>query len=353
MLLNANAIGARGTTLKDFSCSGTNRVFLLNVVQAGIGSLWRYIDTGPGSASPALVTSVGTVENWAPVNGARHGCAFFCVRPENNALFVMEDATAEPVKLFPRGEVQAFNATPDGRQLFITGMVSNEPAAGIWQYNLATAKLRNVVPGRGERLAVAQRVTIQHGTFTLPTGVKLGYTLWRPPGYDRHRHRKYPLVLGNTFYGKGEALYQRSSQGPPWAPALAQCGAYVFVVRRASWMGGIEKWADNVLGAYQMLSHNLAFDRDQVYIFGASAETIFLNDFCVKHPDLFRGVMLLNPSRLIDVKSLPRSQPAPKLLISVGEQSKTLQQFAAFFLCLFQRITMDAIKRQDDVVQCR
>ena len=168
-------------------------------------------------------------------------------------------------------------------------------------------------------MAVAQRVTIQHGTFTLPTGVKLGYTLWRPPGYDRHRARKYPLVLGNTFYGKGEALYQRSSQGPPWAPALAQCGAYVFVVRRSSWMGGIEKWSDNVLGAYKMLCQNLAFDRNQVYLFGASAETSYLNDFCVKHSDLFRGVMLLNPGRLVEVANLPRGKPAPKILISSGQ----------------------------------
>ena len=162
-------------------------------------------------------------------------------------------------------------------------------------------------------------MTVQHGTFTLATGVKLGYTLWRPPGYNRHRARKYPLVLGNTYYGRGEALYQRSLQGPPWAPALAQCGAYVFVVRRASWMGGIEKWADNVLGAYQMLTQNLAFDRDQVYLFGASAETSYLNDFCLKHPDLYRGVMLLNPGRLIELSALPRGKPAPKILISSGE----------------------------------
>jgi predicted esterase len=101
-------------------------------------------------------------------------------------------------------------------------------------------------------------------------------------------------------------------------PGIATCGAFVVIIHRASWWSKIEQWEENVTGAYQSLIQDPCIDRQQVFLFGASAETKYLSECVVKSPGLWKGLMLLNPTELPDFSKSPPFQSRPKILISTG-----------------------------------
>ena len=227
--------------------------------------------------------------------------------------------SAEPARLFSRGNVEAFTASGDGRRLYIVGVVSNEPAPGIWQYEVASGNLRPIVPWTDHPSPAAKRLDAQQSFLTLGPGHRVGFYLYLPAGFDRHKNRKHPLVIGDTVYGAADRLYQNRPHGPSWAPAIANCGAYVVIVNRSSWMGGIQNWGENVMAVYDFLIKDPSIDRNRVFLYGASAETQYLSQLIVKKPGLWAGALLLNPGALPDLAALPLNQSAPRLLLSCGE----------------------------------
>jgi len=46
-----------------------------------------------------------------------------------------------------------------------------------------------------------------------------------------------------------------------WAPAVAACNAFVIVVNRKDWFGGLDQWGDRVTTAMEELSARLPIDR--------------------------------------------------------------------------------------------
>jgi dipeptidyl aminopeptidase/acylaminoacyl peptidase len=159
----------------------------------------------------------------------------------------------------------------------------------------------------------------QHGTLILPSRRKVDYYIYLPAGFNRHSARKYPLVIGCTFYVIANRVYQFRPHGPPWAQAIANCGAFVVIVDRPSWWGDIDKWGESVMAVYDLLVKNPTVDRRHVFLYGASAETQYLSEVLVKHPALWSGALLLNPGTLPDLSRLPRGQSGPRMLMSLGE----------------------------------
>jgi hypothetical protein len=317
LLLDFQTLAGNGDTLQSFSYMGQTGQLLLTVTHRQQDYLLKIT---PGSPDPPVrlpareLTRAGV---W--LNGTNGGAAYLCPKPGNNSLMVQSDTFGDSVRLFAKGNVEAFTASADGRRLFIVGVNSNEPAPGIWQYDVLSRRLNCVVPWTERASPDARRVDAQHGTFTLPSGRKVGYYLYLPAGFNRHSARKYPLLIGCTAFGIANRLFQNRPHGPLWAQAVADCGAYVVIVDRQYWFKGIEQWGENVMGGYELLVKNPTIDRQRVFLFAASAETKYLSEVMVGHPSLWRGALLLNPTALPELSGLPRGQPGPRMLMSLGE----------------------------------
>jgi hypothetical protein len=242
---------------------------------------------------------------------------------------VKSDFTTDPVPLSGRENVSAFVPTPDGKQLLLTGTISNELAAGIWQYNLTAKTLEPVVPCTDQPSPYAKNVEPLHGVLNLP-GRSLDYYVYPPADLDRHKHKKYPVIIGNTLYRTLDPVYQNHVQGPLWAPALARCGAYVVIVERPGfWFNGIDQWSDNIMGVYNTLAQDPTIDRHLVFLFATSAETPYLNELVEKSPNLWAGLMQFNGA-VPDITVFPPNKLAPRILVTAGEyegRASSLEQY--------------------------
>jgi dipeptidyl aminopeptidase/acylaminoacyl peptidase len=297
------------TGLTGFSYSRATGQFLLTKLENGRSSLWRF---DPATNDPTPIAEAVNIVSPQWLGGNGYGYGGF--NAGTNAV-VLEAARGGQKSTLPvPGNLRWFQATPEGDKLLILGTFSNEPAEAIWQYDLAAGTLRPLVPGSDHPSALAQNLEPSQTTLRLPSGRNVRCTLYTPPHLDAHK--KYPLVLGYTHFG----TFADGAFGRMWLPALAACGAYVVVVDRASWDGGIENWGENVGGAYQTLIQNPRIDASRVYLFAASKETHYLSEFVTQAPRRWRGLILLNPSELPDFAGNPRREPKPKVLISAGAE---------------------------------
>jgi len=174
------------------------------------------------------------------------------------------------------------------------------------------------VPYSDHPFVEAERITPYRSYINWPG---LSWLIYPPATVDRHK--KYPLVIADTFIPDPPL-------GPSFHSTIAGCGAYVAIVERDSWYGGIEQWGTNVLNLYQDLIQDPAIDPQQVYLFGASAETQYMSELIEKTPGLWKGIILLNPTQLPDFSKSPRFQRRPKVLISAGSEEQEAERFKQY-----------------------
>jgi len=300
------------SNLTGFSYSKATGQFLLSQSENGQVSLWRY---DPPAAQPDRLTRLVDAKalygaQWMGANRYAYGSR----QPKQGGIVLAGPPRPENTRLFQGGNIDWFEVSPNGAKLLILGTVSNEPAAGIWQYDLASGQLQAAVAGSSHPSPYAESLRPFHGQFRLRSDRTVDCTIYPPSHFD-HR-KKYPLVLGNTFFG--DELYR--FQGPLWAPALASGGAYVVIINRGTWWGDIELWQENVMGVYHALADDPCIDTRQVYLFAASAETAYLDECATKNPGLWKGLILLNPGDLPDFSKSPMFSARPKILISAGSE---------------------------------
>ena len=167
----------------------------------------------------------------------------------------------------------------------------------------------------------AKKIIPYQGSIRLPSGRSVNCLIYPPATVDHHK--KYPLVITDT-------LSYDPIHGPMFQSAIADCGAYVAIVERGWWYDRIEQWGTNVLALYQNLKQDPAIDPQQVYLFGASAETQYMSELVEKTPGLWKGIILLNPSKLPDFSKSPRFQRRPKILIVAGGEEHEDERFKQY-----------------------
>ena len=314
---------AKTNHLARFSYAKDTGEFLLCFSDHGVDSLWRMTNAlSAPKLSPIEVQS--PVRNMAWLNGRQPGCAYLSPHEaEHNTLTVHAAVDGGPVTLFSQGTVEAFTASPDGKKLFIVGAVSNEPSAGIWQYEASSGDLRNVVAYSEHPSIHARRMEAWHGF----SAQRIEYYLYCPGDFDRKQNKKYSLIIGDTLFKRTDPEYQNRTHGPLWAPMLANCGAFVVIVDRDTWMGGIDQLGNRIMSVYEQLAKNPMIDTNRVFLFGTSAETSYLSRLVADKPELWAGVMLLNPAGLPDLFTLPAGKAAPKILISAGKAEGQADNF--------------------------
>jgi len=310
------------TGLTGFSYARETGRFLLSRSENGRDSLWR-LDSGMDGVTNATQMVAGRFLRDAQWTGLRTFA--YTSREVGHAGLVLADLDGkEHERLFQTGELGWFRVTPDQKQVLFWGNVSNEPAAGIWRYELASGQLQAVSPGSDYSSPYAQNLKPFNGSIKLPSGRSVTCTIYPPAHLDRHR--KYPLVLGNTLL----AVAINGDHGRLWVPDIATCGAFVVIINRWSWWGGIEQWEENVTGVYQHLIRDPCIDSRQVYLFGASAETQYMSQLLEKSPGRWKGAVFLNPSGLPDFSQSPMWQSRPKILLSAGGEEHQDYLFKKF-----------------------
>jgi hypothetical protein len=283
-----------------FTRSKTTGQLLIRADSRAGTSLWRY-DFNTGLSRLVQADFIRDAQ-WVGSNEFA-----YLGRKSGHQELVLADGTGtEKARLFDQGNVNWFEMASCGGKLSFSGVVSNEPANGLWQYDLETGKYQSLVAYSDHPFEGAKRIPPFRSFIKWPS---LSCLIYPPATVDRHK--KYPLVITDT-------LSYDAIHGPMFQSAIADCGAYVVIVERNSWYGGIEQWGTNVLNVYQKLKLDPAVDPEQVYLFGSSAETRYLSELVEKTPGLWKGVILLNPAGLPDFSNSARSQKRPKILIIAG-----------------------------------
>ena len=308
-----------GQSIAAMDCSRNPRRILLKMTETATGktAIWWAV---PGwnpqriAACPPDATGLRWI---IPTN---YTFAYLCAKGTNTTdhALILHQGYYGGNKSILHGNTQTYAPTPDGRSLLVQGVATNEIAEGVWQYDVAKEQLQCAVPCTDHPSPDAHHVEPLHDRLQLASGEWLDYYVFPPAHFDRHQHRKYPLVLGDTQLANPEN--QDRIQGPLWAQAVACCDGYVVIINRKDWFAGLDQWGTNVMAVYQLLANHPTIDTRHVFLFGASAETWPLSLQAKENPELWHGLLLLNPSGLPLPAILPPGENLPRVLISTGEK---------------------------------
>ena len=302
-----------------FSFSKETGQILISRTANGRDSLWRLDPSVTGPDSLTRIMKSGSIQNAQWAGGKDF--AYFSGEPGHRGVVLADLSGVEHSRLFERADVRWFKVTSDEKLLLFTGVVSNTPYFGIWQYDLALGQLQPVVSCSDLPSIYASNVIPSQGWIKLPSGRSVNYTTYPPLNFDPHR--KYPLVMGDhVFYADDHRRL--------WMPCFAACGAYVVIVGRPSWWDGIEQWEGDVTGVCQNLMRAPYIDKQRIFLVGTSAETEYLSDCLAKSPGLWKGAIFLNPGMLPDFSKSPPFQSRPKILISAGSEEGEGDRFKQF-----------------------
>lgn len=288
--------------ITSISCSPLNQELLISSLAGQMTTLWRYNTNG------VLTELAKGTAIQAPQWIAANRVAYINRKAGHRQIIVVDLAGTETDEPLAQGDAAWFAPDFSGNKLLLFGTVSNEPANGIWSYDFASKQLHPLIAYSDHPVSNAKKVEPFRAFIDWP---KLSCLVYPPSKIDPHK--KYPLVISDT-------LTYDPIHGPMFQSGLADCGAYVAIVERNSWYGGIEQWETNVLNLCQKLKQDPAVDANNIYLYAASAETQYLSDLVEKTPGLWRGIILLNPSRLPDFSKSPLWQKRPKILISAGSE---------------------------------
>jgi hypothetical protein len=295
--------------LTSMAYSESTGALLLGRAENGQDSVWQLDTAWSSNASPTLVMEGTSVRS--PQWAGPHRFAYSS-QLDNRSWITLADTSGGEKKtllqLWASGDFDWFKVSPDQKQVFLFGNISNMPVAGIWLNDLASDQWNQVISASDYPSTNVQVVTTSRNTLFAPGG-QVTYTLYQPANYDKHK--KYPLVLGDTIFD--DPLYREL-----YRKTLAACGARVAIVERRNWNYQLDQWATNVLALYESLVSDPSVDTSRVYLFGTSAETQYVSKLVEARPALWRGVMLCNPSTLPDFSKAPGFQRRPKLFIDVG-----------------------------------
>ncbi|HEX5398613.1 MAG TPA: LamG-like jellyroll fold domain-containing protein [Verrucomicrobiae bacterium] len=280
---------------------------LLKRTENGSDTLWRVrVENGSlGKPAPVLPDSplVDVRMQWAGANTV----AYTSGGSDRRELFLADLSSGQSSSLLRHADIRWFQVTPDQKGILLGAVISNEPAMGIWRYDLGSKQLTPVVSSSGQPSVYAKRPDTTTRTFKSGGGQTINYTLFLPADFDRHK--KYPLVLGDTYVP--DLIYgQRLELG------MAASGAVVAFVNRNYWTDNIEKWEDNVRSLYEHLRQEPYVDTQRVFLISAGDETVYMTRMLEESPGLWKGAIYVGSGQLPDFSQSPTHQNRPRILIS-------------------------------------
>ena len=196
------------------------------------------------------------------------------------SFIIKTKANSEPLHFVWSGAVEYYKFAGD--YLYFTGNLPDGPP-GIWQYNIESKEVQCLDSCLKGHFQYTKMVIPILGLGTNASGEPMSYHVWAPahvsPG------TKYPLILGQTH-----CMWFSYEQ-------VAANGEWFFAfVDRPSWRDGLSNWKKDVMGLYSVLAKNPNIDTNRVFLFATSAETHYLSQLVAEKPDLWRGVILFDPT---------------------------------------------------------
>lgn len=244
-----------------------------------------------------------------------------------NTLVLNDNADDNAETRLKQATIDSFTVTPDGQHLFVLGIVGNNLGVGLWRYDVPTESLTNIIPATDYQSRYAVRMEPVHCLTRVGQNQVLNYYVYLPARFNRHK--KYPLLIGDTFFQT--TVYQGGNHGFSWAEAMAACGAYVVVVDRKNWiLDDPEEWGRDIMSVYNQLAPDPTIDTHKAYLYAVSAETFYLADFLEERPELWKGALLFNPGVLPDLSMLNPNESFPEILISAGGQEGESKLFKKY-----------------------
>ena len=238
-----------------------------------------------------------------------------------HTVVVKADAAAKPVRVNAAAERMV--AAPSGDGVFFVGSVGDEPGLGLWRYGASDQSLTNLVcysdrPSPRARRVEPARCFTQDGA-----GHRLGYDLYRPVNFNWGK--KYPMLIGDTVFG--QFAYQRDFDGPSWAEAMANCGAYVVIVERKDWLPkDDQEWSRGVMALYDQLKGDPTVDRGRVFLYGASLEPATCRGWLNRGPGFGKGCCCSIRACCRTFRTSKRGD-VPHFLISAGKEEGETERF--------------------------
>jgi hypothetical protein len=204
------------------------------------------------------------------------------------------------IKLFREGRkvVRSFAVSPQTDKIYTVASVNYEPLA-IWEYDIASKTLRNVVPDQ-ERQTCSHLVNPVQAAIIDQNSNRVDYYYLPPAGLKKDK--KYPVVM-DQFSDLG---FQPNSQ------FLANAGIFYVTVNPYG-IGRPEHPTnpDDTLAVYHEILKNPNVDPHRIYLLGESAGTGTVALLLEEHPELWRGAIMLSPV------AFPRLDPGTKMCRSI------------------------------------
>ncbi len=311
---------APGKQIAELNYSREHQQFLVTCKEKQGRSVWRLELKADAPNDFSRLTSDKNIRRAQWVNDGA-GYAYL----SRDTMVVKADAAASRVEV--KAAVDTLVAAPTGDGLFFVGSVGHEPGLGLWRYRASDQSLTNLVCYSDRPSSRARRVEPVRCVANDAAGHLLHYYLYRPVNFNWRR--KYPLLIGDTVFG--QFAYQRDFDGPSWAEAMANCGAYVVIVARKDWFPkDDQEWGRGVMTLYNYMRGEPTIDYGRIFLYGASLETSYLSRLIEQKPELWRGALLLNPGELPDLTAIKAGRRLPRILISAGKEEGETERFKKY-----------------------
>lgn len=314
LLLDLRSALPPNTTMVSFSYLRRTGQFLLNCDTGGALSLWCFDPNNP--SAPAKIAGNASAGSWVDT-GVGPGEFVYADRAANHPRLMLADLTGKATQLLAPENYEWLQVTPDQKQVFLLGDLTNQPVPGIWRYDVASGAWHPVISSSDYSSPHAQRVLTLQRNMNLPGG-NVNVTIYRPANWNPHK--KHPLLIGDTLLNT-----------EPFLKSVAACGACVAVVGQPYWDGGIEHWVENVQGLYDALKNDPSVDTSRVYLFAISSQTPYMCQLVETNPAPWRGLLLLTPGgKLPDFSKTPRFLSRPKILLDAGGEEHEDDHFKQY-----------------------
>ena len=277
-------------------------------------------NTGKSGAAQVPITQVSN-SRW--VLGGQ-GVAYL----KTQSLFVVAKDETLSTNLFADGYVQGFGVSPRQNKLYAFASQGKEPP-GIWEYDLNTRTLRNVIPGVEKPFSRAQTIGMEDSRVDGPGGKSKAYYKFVPPAH-LDPGKKYPALI-------------RAHEANYWTPEaqlVANSGIFYVLVSDGSTVSNVDNLsadAKKMLTTYYAVLNNPNVDPHRIYILAASRFTFYLSEVLDYNPSFWRGAFLESPVRFPDIQANPSAYSSLAVVNGGDDNPERGVETARFIAAVYAR----------------
>src|SRR5665213_397377 len=255
-------------------------------------------------------------------NGQGYVCRGFS--GDTNIVTARVDLKSSEKSFFQGGDIESLLAADAGSSFYAFAALTNEPP-GVWKCDPNKGELERVYSPWGTR---DLQIHYQPALVGYAPYAKHNARYTVVPPANLSRQKKYPLVIGLSAHQWTPIAYAS------YAQCLANCGAFVaftgltFGADDATRLERFHAHTNNVIAIYNELTANPNVDKNRVYLFGFSQNTLILNDLVKAYPGRWRGIILFNPGGAPE--NLPCDASLKRVLATAGEVESESKRFAEY-----------------------